>query len=124
MSDEKCYCCSEKLFSDCCEPFILRKQFAPTAEALMRSRYSAYATHHADYLVETTAAATRKLHKKSDILNWAKSNQWVKLEIINSSENIIEFKAHYIDNQFKAHIHHERSKFIRADNHWFYSDFE
>jgi len=122
MSTLKCYCCSEKLFSDCCEPFILKKQFAPTAEALMRSRYSAYATHQAEYLVETTAIATRKFHKKTDILNWAKSNQWLKLEILHTTENTVEFKAHYLDNQLHTHIHHERSTFVKSDHHWFYLD--
>lgn len=122
MSDKKCYCCSEKLFSDCCEPFILKKQFAPTAEALMRSRYSAYATHQADYLVDTTAAATRKFHKKSDILNWAKSNQWVKLEILHASENIVAFKAYYLDKQHQIQVHNESSNFIKTDNIWYYLD--
>jgi len=122
MSDKKCYCCSGKLFSDCCEPFILKKQLAPTAEALMRSRYSAYATHQADYLVETTAAATRKFHKKSAILNWAKSNQWVKLEILFASENSVAFKAYYLDSHLQMQLHHERSNFIKSGDNWYYLD--
>ena len=44
-----CYCNSQKQFKDCCEPYIKGQKNAPTAEALMRSRYSAYATHQADY---------------------------------------------------------------------------
>ena len=42
-----CYCNSQKSFHDCCEPYIQCLKKAPTAEALMRSRYSAYATHQA-----------------------------------------------------------------------------
>ena len=122
MPDQKCYCGSEKLFSACCEPFILRKQSAPTAEALMRSRYSAYATHQADYLVETTAAATRKFHKKDAILHWAKSNQWVKLEILDASESIVAFKAYYLDNQLQIQVHYERSNFIKSGEKWYYLD--
>lgn len=40
-----CYCNSQKEFKDCCEPYIKGLEKAPTAEALIRSRYSAYATH-------------------------------------------------------------------------------
>lgn len=119
-----CYCCSEIYYSNCCEPYINNKKTAPTALALMRSRYSAYAVQNADYLIETTAAATRKFHQKNDILNWASQNQWLKLEILNHSENTVEFKAYYLDESLKMQIHHEKSRFIFNDGKWFYLDYE
>lgn len=117
-----CYCGSEKTFSKCCEPYILGKENAPTSEKLMRSRYSAYATENADYLVNTTHISERKYHSKEDVLNWSKSNQWIKLEVLNVSEDSVEFKAFYIDSDLTAQIHHEKSSFKLENEKWFYVD--
>lgn len=117
-----CYCCSDTLFSDCCEPFLIGKDKPQTAEALMRSRYSAYCTHNADYLVATTHISTRKYNNKKDILNWATQNNWLKLEILNASENTVEFKAYFIDNSLQSHCHHEKSTFKKQGNQWYYVD--
>jgi len=119
-----CYCGSGNTFSNCCEPYIKGIQKAPTAEALMRSRYSAYAIHAADYLWNTTAVSERKHHTTAAILEWAKSNHWDKLELINSAENTVEFKAYYLDHNLEAQIHHEKSTFIMENGSWFYLDGE
>ncbi len=125
MPVQECYCCSGRLFTACCAPYIEGKEAAPTAETLMRSRYTAYATNQPDYLIATTAPATRKFHNKADISAWAQSNTWMKLEILFSSEDVLEFKAYYIDKRSqKAQVHHERSKFVRVEGKWFYLDFE
>jgi SEC-C motif-containing protein len=88
-----CYCGNALSFESCCQPFINRTQKATTAEQLMRFRYSAYCVQAADYLVETAHRTTRNFHKKADILEWSKSNTWLKLEIIFSDETTVEFKA-------------------------------
>lgn len=119
-----CYCGSGWPFQDCCQPYILGKVNAPTSEILMRSRYSAYAVHNADYLYATTHPKQRKHHSKAAILEWAKSNQWLKLEIVFASETIVEFKAFYLDERLTAHVHHERSSFSQIDDIWFYVDGE
>ena len=124
MTPNKCYCGSLKRFADCCEPLINGTQNATTAEALMRSRYSAYATHAVDYLVATTQEEERKYHSKSDILNWAISNQWQKLEIIKVTENTVEFKAYFQDSNKQNQIHHEHSTFVLENGKWFYVDGE
>lgn len=118
-----CYCCSEIYFENCCAPYLNKKKTAPTALALMRSRYSAYAVRNIDYLIETTAAATRKFHNKKDIFGWASENQWIKLEILNHSENTVEFKAYYLDESLHMQIHHEKSRFIFEKGKWFYLDY-
>ena len=58
-----CYCGSSDTFENCCEIYIKGIQKPATAEALMRSRYSAFATGEADYLVATTHSSSRKFHK-------------------------------------------------------------
>ena len=119
---KNCYCGSSKTFENCCKIYIKGIQKPATAEALMRSRYSAFATGEADYLVATTHSSTRKFHKKSDILAWSKSNQWIKLEVISSTETTVTFKAYYLDYQLKAQIHHEHSTFTFENGTWFYVD--
>jgi SEC-C motif-containing protein len=122
MAQNKCYCGSNKKSSDCCEPYINGMIKAPTAEALMRSRYVAYVTHAVDYLVETTCVSERKYHLRSDILNWSVSNNWLKLEIIKATENTVEFKAYFIDSNGNNQIHHEDSTFVFENGSWFYLD--
>ena len=122
MISKKCHCGASKPFEECCEIYINRIQKAPTAEALMRSRYVAYVTHAVDYLVETTCVSERKYHLKSDILNWSVSNNWLKLEIIKATENTVEFKAYFIDSNGNNQIHHEDSTFVFENGSWFYVD--
>lgn len=117
-----CYCGYPNTFENCCKPLIISIKSVKSAEELMRSRYVAYCTQAADYLVQTTHASTRKFHKKADILDWSKSNTWLKLEIIASSENSVEFKASFLDESRNVQIHHEKSTFICEDGKWFYVD--
>lgn len=119
---QQCYCGSKLSFENCCQPVIAGIQNAVVAEQLMRSRYSAYCVQAADYLVATTHASTRKFHKKAAILEWSKSNSWLKLEIISSTENTVEFKAFYLDESLKAQTHHEKSTFVCENGSWFYVD--
>lgn len=122
MIQNKCYCGLEKIFQDCCEPIIKGIQKAPTAESLMRSRYSAYATHQADYLLESTHISERKYYSRSEILLWATSNKWLQLEILKSTETTVEFKAYFLDSKLQKQIHHELSTFKLENGSWFYVD--
>lgn len=117
-----CYCGNLVSFQNCCDPFINGTQKARSAEQLMRSRYSAYCTQAADYLVQTTHKSTRKFHKKSDILSWSKANKWLKLEIVESTQTTVEFKAYYSNGLLGDEVHHEKSTFIFEDGSWFYVD--
>jgi SEC-C motif-containing protein len=124
MKETECYCGSQMKFNDCCSRYINGSEIAPTAESLMRSRYSAYAVHNAGYLVATTHTSTRRYHNKKDILDWPHCNQWIKLEVIHSTENKVEFKAFYLDSQMQMQMHHEHSTFKVKDEKWFYVDGE
>ena len=119
---QSCYCGTGIPFSECCEPYLKRLKNAPTAEKLMRSRYSAYATQEVDYLIFSTHSSQRKFYSKSEILDWSRSNQWVKLEVLNATENQVEFEAYFIDSNLKAQIHHEKSTFKKENGIWFYVD--
>ena len=119
-----CYCGSNTPFENCCQIYLTGAKKAPTAETLMRSRYSAYAIGAADYLVATTHSSTRKLHRKVDILEWSKSNHWLQLEVLASTATTVKFKAYYIDYQGKAQVHEEHSTFVLEVDSWFYVDGE
>ena len=115
-----CPCCSGKLYEECCELFHSKKEFPKTAEELMRSRYAAFAIPNGDYLWETTLPNKRKFHHKTELENWGKDNTWTKLEIIQSSEKEVEFKAYFTDKFGQENIHHERSTFKKVDKKWYY----
>lgn len=119
-----CYCGNHLPFEECCQIFINGINKPKTAEELMRSRYSAYAVGEADYLVATTHISTRNLYRKEDILAWSQSNHWMKLEVLNSTESTVTFKAFYKDNQRKEHVHFEKSHFVIENGNWFYVDGE
>jgi SEC-C motif domain protein len=78
-----CPCCSELDYSDCCKPYHTGTA-APTALALMRSRYSAYALGLIDYIIQTTHPKTRASNLKKwadEIRRFSQESKFIKLEI-------------------------------------------
>ncbi|WP_229684350.1 YchJ family protein [Flavobacterium limi] len=122
MENKKCFCDTGLLFENCCGLYLQNNQKAPTALALMRSRYSAYATHNADYLLETTYVSERQYYTKAEILKWATSNKWRQLEILYYTEDKVEFNAYFFDENQKPQIHHEFSSFKFENGAWYYVD--
>ena len=111
-------------YSDCCAPFDNSLALPPTAQALMRSRFSAYCLQNAEYLLATWDEASRP--KQLDFAG--DRQQWLKLEIIacqqggaNDHEGTVEFNAYFIeaDRQF---VLHEASRFSKKQDRWFYCD--
>lgn len=116
-----CPCCSGKTYEDCCKPFHSGEKHAPTTEALMRSRFSAFAIPNGKYLMETTFPAKRKFHKTEDLQEWGEINEWTKLEIIRTQTlDQVEFKAFYTDEDGKSQLHHEHSLFKFKAGRWYY----
>lgn len=116
-----CPCCSGKPYEECCKPYHTGEKHAPTAEALMRSRFSAFAIPNGKYLMDTTYPAKRKFHNTEDLQEWGEINEWTQLEIIDKpSVSKVEFKAFYTDEEGHKQIHHELSKFKMLQNRWFY----
>jgi len=122
MENKTCFCDTGLPFEKCCGLYLQNNQKAPTALALIRSRYSAYATHNDDYLLETTYISERKQYSKAEILKWATSNKWRQLEILFFTENKVEFNAYFLDENQKPQIHHEFSTFKFENGEWFYLD--
>jgi SEC-C motif-containing protein len=119
-----CPCGSQQSYADCCAP-LHTGAAAPTAEALMRSRYSAYVLALEPYLLATWHARTRpaKLDLNTDV-----KTQWLGLDIkrhetTDNDRAIVEFVARYKAGG-RAHRLHETSHFVREDGRWYYVDGE
>jgi SEC-C motif-containing protein len=117
-----CPCLGGLPYLECCGPFH-RGAAAPTAERLMRSRYSAYAIGLADYLLDSWHPTTRPAAIELD-----DDVRWYRLDILARSgggildrDGTVEFEAHYRLNG-TAGVQHELSRFLKEDGRWFYLD--
>ena len=124
MNQEICPCGLQSSFIDCCGRYINGNTPAPTPEALMRSRYSAYTTANIDYIQKTMRGPASKNFDPIDTQQWAESVDWLGLEVIKSSKvkhkkGYVEFIATYFVNHHQQKIH-ERSEFHFVNNCWYY----
>ena len=122
-----CPCGSGNPFEACCGPIIAGAP-APTAEALMRSRYTAYATGAIDHVVATHDPGTRDEVDREAIEKWSRESEWVGLEIVArergeaaDEDGVVEFIARW-RTRGGLLSHHERSRFRKAEGRWVYVD--
>ncbi len=125
---EPCPCGSQLAYSDCCEPLIRGTQNAPTAEALMRSRYTAHVKTEVDYIYETTHPTQRKNCNRDSVAAWSKKSEWQGLEVLKTEaggaedqSGTVEFIARYREKG-KAVRHHEIAEFSRNEGRWYFKD--
>ncbi|WIX75219.1 YchJ family metal-binding protein [Amycolatopsis carbonis] len=120
-ADPRCPCGLPQLYAECCGRFHDSRQTAPTAELLMRSRYSAFAVADPAYLLATWHPDTRPKRLRLD-----DGQEWTGLDILGGTgggllqnEGTVEFRAHY---RFRGHDDtlHENSRFVREAGQWFY----
>ena len=116
-----CPCSSGHALVDCCLPYIEQVIAAPTAEALMRSRYSAFVLLNEDYLRYSWHPDTcpKNIHLNENA-------QWLGLKIkntlageVNDDSGEVEFVARNKVNG-KARRLHENSQFKRFEGRWVY----
>lgn len=126
--DTRCPCGSGKPFAFCCEPALSGRKPAATAEALMRSRYTAFALGAIDYLIRTTARRKRAPQDAELLAEQTQVTTWTGLEILATEAGragdqlgMVEFKASF-DSPEGSAILHERSNFEREEGHWVYTD--
>jgi len=86
-------------------------------EELMRSRYIAFVNEDWEYIANTSTCQSLEDLKKSPSMNW------LKLDVLNAYENIVEFKAYYRESS-GIKVLHEKSTFIQIDGMWKYQDGE
>jgi SEC-C motif-containing protein len=118
-----CPCGSKAIYADCCGQAHLGQRPAATAEALMRSRYSAYVLRLADYLLDTWLPETRPASIEGlDEPRWLR----LRIEACTAGSSVddlgsVRFTAHYTLNG-RAHRLQEHSRFERVAGRWYYRD--
>ncbi len=125
--EESCPCYSGKSYDECCRPFH-EGGAAPTAVALMRSRYSGYALGKTDYIIATThpenvEAKKKAWLRKSEIESFSQSTQFTGLDILDFETNeptaTVTFRAHLVQAGRDASFQ-EKSLFKKEGGRWLY----
>jgi len=126
FKNEQCPCGSGRTFRDCCMPYLTGKINPPTAEALMRSRYTAYVKHAIDYIINT--CLEKENINPDGIKDWSEKSNWLGLKIITvkgggiaDNSGTVVFEAAYERKGLK-NTHNEIAKFVKKDDRWFYED--
>lgn len=108
-------------FEQCCEPALSNQHWPETAEALMRSRYTAFALGNHDHLFRTWHPATRPTEVSAD-----PSAEWLGLTIheteagqASDESGVVEFTARYIAAG-RGDSQHEVSLFRKRAGRWMY----
>ncbi|MCC8453036.1 YchJ family protein [Streptomyces rochei] len=121
MTTRTCPCGLPEPYDSCCGRFHAGASSAWTAEALMRSRYSAFVQGDAGYLLRTWHPRTRPARLELD-----PGMRWTGLEILDTAQGTafhttgtVTFRASYRGGSL-----HERSRFERVDGAWVYVDGE
>jgi SEC-C motif-containing protein len=121
MTTRSCPCGLPRAYEACCGRYHCGPAAAPTAEALMRSRYCAFVKGDTGYLLRTWHPRTRP-----GTLEMDPGTRWTGLEILGTaggsafhSAGTVEFRASYRGGSL-----HERSRFERVEGAWVYVDGE
>lgn len=117
-----CTCGSKVDFDVCCAPIIAGTP-AKTAEALMRSRYTAFVTRQLDHVERTHAPEVREDFNRAEAERVAEECQWRSLDIRRVEEvgdtAEIEFAIRF-RRDGKDMIQAEVATFRRENGHWLY----
>ncbi len=124
--DTACPCDPARRYASCCGRWhagALQLQ-APNAEALMRSRYSAFVLERGDYLRDTWHASTRPAQP----IAFEPGLRWLGLEVRRHQRQdedhaTVEFVARSKQGG-RAQRLHETSRFVREGGRWYYLDGE
>ncbi|MGL4931105.1 MAG: YchJ family metal-binding protein [Plesiomonas sp.] len=139
-----CPCGSLQTFAHCCSPLLDGTAVAPSAEALMRSRYTAHVTHNVQYIIDTYHPSRQAQTFRDDIVNACEQVTWLGLTIVDSAnsrhstssqqpiisqpvienafkEDFVEFIAQFEEAGVRGELH-ERSRFVHEAGRWLYID--
>jgi SEC-C motif-containing protein len=128
-ADLLCPCGSGRSFDDCCEP-ILTGAAAPTAEALMRSRYTAYVLGNMGHIEATNALDSPGGFDRAGAERMVEEAEWLGLDVTEvigggagDETGRVEFRARF-NRLGQTLVHHEAATFVKVENRWAYFDGE
>ena len=122
---DPCPCGMGRTYAACCAAYVVDGQPAPSAVALMRSRYTAYAVGALDHVVRTWHPRTRPADLTLD-----PGLRWTGLRILDAAggeggggDDVgeVEFVASWESRGERGSLH-ERSRFARRGGRWLYVD--
>jgi len=126
MAEDPCSCGSGAAFEKCCGAYLGGEALPKTAEALMRSRYSAYVRQNIAYLKETLWPKYQPAFDAAGTARWAAESHWTGLSVLETEkggaddrEGTVLFEAKYLAGG-KLHTHRERSLFRKKAGRWYY----
>ena len=122
--DERCPCGSGDTFGSCCGPILRGQRRAATAEALMRSRYTAFSTRDLEHALTSWHPDSRPQRK--DLAASLAETRWLRLDVRETTgggpfddEGTVEFVAIARTDQGRRELH-ELSHFSKVDGAWVY----
>jgi len=125
-NDSKCPCGSGKALAACCGPYLAGDAKAPTAKALMRSRYTAYVLGDIEHLVNTVVPEKQGAFDREAAMAWSEGATWRGLEILETQgggeddrEGLVDFIARF-DMKGEPREHRELAVFEKQDDTWYY----
>ncbi|WP_431813793.1 YchJ family protein [Kocuria sp. cx-455] len=108
-------------YEQCCEPALTNQQWPKTAEALMRSRYTAFELGHEDHVFRTWHPSTRPPEVSAD-----PGTEWLGLTIHSTEaggeqdeSGVVEFTARYL-TAGRGDSQREVSLFRKRADRWMY----
>ena len=127
-----CPCASGKDLDACCGPIIAGAP-AATAEALMRSRYTAYVRGDVDHILASYTPRAASDVDRASTEKWSRESTWLGLTIVatdrggpDDDEGSVEFVARWREAgpSGTEQRHHERARFVRSpkDHRWLYAE--
>ena len=109
-----------RTYAACCQPYHAGLRVAGSAEALMRSRYSAFALKNAAYLIATWHPSTNPQQ-----IAFTPGQEWMVLRVVATNTEgdaaTVEFIARSRIGG-ASHVLHEVSRFVREGGRWLYVD--
>jgi SEC-C motif-containing protein len=117
-----CPCGSGAELDRCCGPIVAGEKAAPTAERLMRSRFTAFALGDEAHLLRSWHPRARPAE-----VRFVPGQTWTRLEVLATvagelfdQEGEVEFRAHH-ERRGRTGVLHELSRFQRDDDgRWTY----
>jgi SEC-C motif-containing protein len=117
-----CSCGSNLPYANCCLPILEGYHCAPTAEALMRSRYTAFVCRHEEHIL----ASWHKKYRPEKLNFEGHPVVWLGLTIHEVREGLhddqtgtVDFTSTYLENGQISRLR-ENSQFVREDGRWYY----
>mmetsp|Transcript_16684 Transcript_16684/g.31945 ORF Transcript_16684/g.31945 Transcript_16684/m.31945 type:complete len:232 (+) Transcript_16684:63-758(+) len=129
--------CGSKLYANCCEPYIQGNATEPSAEAVLRARFSAYVKRECEYIATSTHPDNPDMNRGEnpedsfqqlikDADQTCKTTTFLKLTIVSvdnrDEEAFVTFRASFQQGKWKerAQVLNERAHFVRCDGRWLY----